>query len=155
MPRWSVCVVVAAGLMGLACGGMMPGTEVAGADVQSGQPYSLSFTATGEDVLWLKYDLSHSVPYRITGSLDIRDSAGWSERHAVDFTEDAGPIVGRGTRVTWGTTKAVINGRGIATGTVKVLALDFLKKGTVYEIQGNLVADNGTVLNAVRLKVTD
>lgn len=148
-------IALGTALMCLACGGFVPGSEVAGADLQNNTPYVLTFTATGDEVLWLEYDLTHSKPYRVTGTVDIQTPAGLIERHYVDFTEDGSPIVGRGGRITFATTRVnKRNNAGSATGTIKMMELDSLTQGATIEIQGTLIADQSTTLNSARLKVT-
>ena len=143
----------------LGCSGVLGyGEEVGAATLASGQPFEVVFTPNAEALeghtVWLSYNIDHSQPYRLHGSMELEQDGAVLQTWQVDFTKVGSPIVGESGRMTMNTSEAQINGKGSARGTVRMTALPKLGPGDAI-LRGTVSADAGTRFTNTRIVVTD
>ena len=146
-------VVVTSGLLTLACSGIVAGTEIAGADVTPGTVTTVPFTPTGEEALWLDYDVGFSRPYGITGDIVVLESGAEVRRFPIILTADDGPVVGETSRLQVNQRESSFNGAGSASAMVWCADLEGLTPGVAHEVHATLGPTAGTTVNGLRVKV--
>ena len=141
--------------LGLACSGLglSPGTPIATANATSGSAASLQVTAPadGSAALWLTYDLDFTSGWSIDGPLTVSVAGNPVRAEVVSYDSERGPLVGNNTRVTFGTSESIFNGRGSASGSVKLLVVQDLKAGDRVQVDATLTVAPGVTANVLEL----
>lgn len=143
----------------LGCAGVFGyGEELGAAPLTSGQAFEVAFTPNSEDLkshtVWLRYDIEHTQPYRLHGSMELEQDGKVLGTWQVDFTAQGSPIVGGSARLTMNTTEFRASGKSSAQGTVRMTPLPALGPGRA-TLRGTVSADAGTRLTNTRIVVTD
>ena len=154
---WTLGSSAAVLLFGLACSGMMPGTQLGAVATPSGTPASLSITvpSDGDVALWLRYDLDFTKPWRVDGPIKVSVGKTVVRTETVAYEKGNGPLASGGAKITFGTVDTELNGAGSTSGSVKLLNVPGVQAGDVVLVETTLTVPGHVTVNALELQLTD
>lgn len=132
------------------------GTEHTRYPVVAGQPFSFQFTtgSAEEHVVWLQYDLAHTMPWQLGGSVSVATAAGVPLKTVQLTTSASGATTSEGgSRMDMNSASTNVNGNGNASGTTRLFAIPAQPNGTTLIVSGTVMPASGTTLNSASMVI--
>ena len=143
------------GLFGFsAYSALSPGEEVVSTQVTLGQPYTVSYTQSGDQryQLWMELDLEHDNGYQLNGTSLLSENGTAFGQYTINEDGNGSPVQERNSRLQMSWRTSSVNGRGSTAGTLSLFPIPARTDGGTVTISGTLTGTPG-MTGTVRLFV--
>ena len=127
------------------------GTEHTRFPVAAAQPFSFQFT-TGSDkehAVWLQYDVAHTAPWSLGGTISVATAAGAPLKSVQLTTTASGATTTEGgARMDLNSSSSSVNGSGSASGQTRLFTIPAQPSGTMLIVSGTVMPAPGTTFNS-------